>query len=528
MGPRLLPSPDIDAFGIGQGMKSALFVDFDNVYSGLRRLDPAAADRFALRALDWIQWLTQSLPAPPYAPEGAGRRLLVRRCYLNPQVYQRFRPAFNRAGFEIIDCPAMTSEGKTSTDIHMVLDIVEMLQHPVHYDEFIVFSADADFTPVLRKLRRWDRRTTVLAIGFPSAAYQACADLLIDQDEFVRAGLGFDRPEPVPPPAMPVRPKADVALDAGAFIAKVVASSCKPVSLPWIASKLPAEIEGLDPADWAGFTNFRALVDSLELETLVVQWDAGVVLDPLRHAAPQRIAGQARGSASPANGYAAIGELIRDELRAAGRPVSCSRLAQVIIEKQGAIAADWGGKGTFRRLLETLELGSLRIDWSTAGGVITDPAFPSAERCRGGDPLTSGWGRDQDLWPVVNLVHAATGLPTLSPGELSAVFAYLSLDLAEQPFQLSETGKRVRDRCREAGHAVSRSDVSFVLKGIQLGGHAFGAGADDRKSLAQRFIDSVLDLCRREQLVLDDTQSAHLRDWATRGGVGAGHGSAAA
>ncbi len=95
--------------------------------------------------------------------------MLVRRCYLNPQAYQRFRPSFNLAGFEIVDCPALTSEGKTSTDIHMVLDIVDLLQHETHYDEFIVFSADADFTPVLRKLRRWDRRTTVLAIGFPSA-----------------------------------------------------------------------------------------------------------------------------------------------------------------------------------------------------------------------------------------------------------------------------------------------------------------------------------------------------------------------
>lgn len=83
-------------------MKSALFVDLDNVYSGLRRLDPAAADRFGLRPLDWIRWLMQSLPAPPHAPAGAARRLLVRRCYLNPQVYQRFRPAFNRAslGFD--------------------------------------------------------------------------------------------------------------------------------------------------------------------------------------------------------------------------------------------------------------------------------------------------------------------------------------------------------------------------------------------------------------------------------------------
>ncbi len=64
---------------------------------------------------------------------------------------------------------------------------------------------------------------------------------------------------------------------------------------------------------------------------------------------------------------------------------------------------------------------------------------------------------------------------------------------------------------------MSRGDVSFVLKGIQLGGHDFGAGADDTQALAQRFVSSVLELCRREQLALDDGQSAQLRDWATRG-----------
>jgi hypothetical protein len=88
-------------------------------------------------------------------------------------------------------CPPVTSQGKTSTDIHMVKDIVDLLQHETRCDEFIVFSADADFTPVLRKLRRFDRRTAVLAIGFPSAAYQASADLLIDERLFLREALGL-------------------------------------------------------------------------------------------------------------------------------------------------------------------------------------------------------------------------------------------------------------------------------------------------------------------------------------------------
>ncbi len=497
-------------------MKSALFVDFDNVFSGLRRLDPAVAERFALRPLAWIDWLARSLPAPPHAPDGAVRRLLVRRCYLNPQVYQRFRPAFNRAGFEIIDCPAMTSEGKTSTDIHMVLDIVELLQHQVHYDEFIVFSADADFTPVLRKLRRWDRRTTVLAIGFPSAAYQASADLLIDQDEFVRAGLGFVETEPQAPTPAPQRSKGDVAKDVSAYISKAVAASGKAVSLPWLASKLPTEVAGLDPADWAGYTNFRALVDALKLDPLTVRWDLGVVSDPARHEVAERGTTQNKVAASPDNPFAGLSQLIREEVRAAGRPMPCGRLAQSIIDRQGAIAADWGGKGTFRRLLESLDLQPLCIDWAVAGGTISDPSFVNARSPVPGTEAMSDWGRDNDLLPLINLVHAATGLPLLSPVELWSVMHSLAQDVAQQPFQLSETGKRVRDRCRDDGHAVGRNDVSFVLKGIHLAGHAFGAGADDAMSLANRFTDSVLELCRREQLTLDDAQVAQLRDWSSR------------
>ena len=495
-------------------MKSALFVDFDNIYSGLKRLDVAAADRFAFQPQNWIRWLNESLPAPAHAPADTARRLLVRRCYLNPQVYQRFRPSFNRAGFEIVDCPAMTSEGKTSTDIHMVLDIVDLLQHEVHYDEFIVFSADADFTPVLRKLRRWDRRTTVLAIGFPSAAYQASADLLIDQDDFVRRGLGFDEPEQVLAPTTQSRPKDDVAKDVSAFIARAVAASARPVALPWLASKAPAEVPGLDVTDWAGFNSFRALVDSLALSGLLVRWDAGVVLDPGRHATPERAA--AAKPMNAANGMSAVVELVRNEVAAARRPVPCGRLAQLITDQHGAIAADWGGKGTFRRFLEALDLGPLRVDWSVAGGCVTDLQFPAEQPATSVGSNIPDWDPDNELLPVLNQVHDATGMPLLSPSELRAVLDCLIDDLSQQTFQLTETGKRVRDRCREAGYAVSRADVNFVLKGILLSGHAFGQGTDEPSTLGRCLLDSVLELCRREQLPLDESQTAQLGDWAER------------
>jgi uncharacterized LabA/DUF88 family protein len=278
-------------------MKSALFVDFDNVYSGLRKLDPQVAERFGRQPLEWVQWLARELALPDGALEATPRRLLVRRVYLNPQVYQRFRPAFNHAGFEIVDCPAMTSEGKTSTDIHMVLDMVDLLQHPVHVDEFIVFSADADFTPVLRKLRRWDRRTTVLAVGFPSAAYRASADLLIDPDLFVRDGLGLrEVDEPVAAASMSVAggdTAGGIGGSAGASptpetlaerIRAEVARADLPVPCARLAARLMAEHPGLAP-DWCGHGGFRRFLEALPLAPLRLDWSAsgGHLYDPDRH-----------------------------------------------------------------------------------------------------------------------------------------------------------------------------------------------------------------------------------------------------
>lgn len=498
-------------------MKSALFVDFDNVYSALRRLDPVVAERFAFQPINWMRWLTDSLMAPPHAPDGAKRRLLVRRCYLNPQAYQRFRPAFNRAGFEIIDCPPMTSEGKTSTDIHMVLDVVDLLQHEVHYDEFIVFSADADFTPLLRKLRRSDRRTTVLAVGFPSAAYQASADLLIDQDDFIRFGLGFAEPEPAPPSVAIAsgRSASDVNKDIRALITRYVADSSKPVSLSSLASKALKEVDGLDAATWAGYGGFKKLVEALQLPKLTVDWETGTVLDPLRHAASAQVQ-EASVKAVPLDAvFVEVTRLIESELDQAGRPVSCARLAQLIVDRYSTLAADWGGKGSFRKFLEALDLGRLEVSWENGGGQVRDPQAPAVALERPSDNRTPNWGLQAHLLPVIQQIQIATGMPLISPREMQGLLGALVTEVANQPFALSDTGKRVRDRCREAGLGVSRADVSYVLKGILIAGHEFSTGNDNVPALSSRFIESMRVICAGEQIALDEAAEAALREWSS-------------
>lgn len=504
----------------GLGLKSALFVDFDNVYSGLRKLDPAMADQFAQKPQRWMQWLVASLSLPEHAPEDARRRVLVRRCYLNPQVYQRFRPSFNLAGFEIIDCPSLTSEGKTSTDIHMVLDIIDLLQHEAHYDEFIVFSADADFTPVLRKLRRWDRRTTVLAIGFPSAAYRASADLLIDQDLFVRDALGFREEEtaasePVGVSSAPAT--AEVVRAARELVRRKVAESTAPVSLSQIASTILKEVEGIDATTWAGFGSFRQLVDESRFAPLVVSWEGGgVIFDPARHAKPEPAVKKVKVE----DEMNAVVRLIRAEVEAAVQPVPCARIAQLITSKHGAIAKDWNGLGSFRKMVEGLNLAPIRVDWVGAGGRILDPARHRLTPGNGAKmscAATTEWGRDIDLLPIASQIHDVTNAPLWPPADYQNLFRLLADDLAVQPFDIAETGKRVRDRIRAQGRPINRQSVNWILQGLIFRGHLFGRGEDDAMTFARKSADNIKSLCLREQMVIDAAMDGAILRWIVGG-----------
>ncbi len=464
-------------------MKSALFVDFDNVFTQLRALQPAAAERFARQPVEWMRWLVERLEVPDGHPDPAARRrVLVRRCYLNPNWYQQYRHAFLRAGFEIVDCPPVTSQGKTSTDIHMVLDIIELLQHETRYDEFIVLSADADFTPVLRKLRRYDRRTSVLAIGFPSAAYQASADLLIDERLFIEEALGLDgehadgaetRPTPGTPQAvvataefaapaaadLPALDAAQVA-DIAHRIEAAVAQSAHPVPAGPLALRLR---QAYGPAldTWNGHGLFKPFFRSLGLDRLVwLSGSGGRIADPDRHATGL-LASLPDGDAMP--------------------------------PEQDPPVPD------------TTDTVPAALGDDLAAGLTPAETAPS-------DPA---WAGHAAVLPLAREVSQLTGAPLLAPPVVRAVLDALCADLAQRPYEPTETARRVRTDClaRTPSIDVSLRDVVFLLRGMQLNGHVFGRGADDVHTLAQRLLNQVLFLCQREQLPLPADGLALLRQW---------------
>ena len=266
-------------------LRSALFVDFDNIFGGLQDLDPAAARRFATNPSALVRWLEQG------GDDWTGpfeRRFLMKYCYLNPEVHRNYRSYFASAGFRVVDCPSLTRQGKSAADIHLVLDVVDSLDHQTRFDEYIICSADADFTPLMARIRSHDRRTVMIAAGPSSSAYQAVRDQALTAIELVEALDATSPPRPRPekvtlddevatthsiPAASDLVAAADAVRRAvsaaGGAIGGAAAASAARLSVPEIA------------ADRWGGSGFSGFLAEHAKDLLLVPTDTGgIVLDP--------------------------------------------------------------------------------------------------------------------------------------------------------------------------------------------------------------------------------------------------------
>jgi hypothetical protein len=199
-------------------IKTAIFIDFDNFHSNLEKMNQRAAERFADDPAGWLEWfrLGRHVAQQEGEPAAEPRRLLLRRCYLNPDKFRRHRTAFVRAGFTVHDCPPLTTRGKNAADLWMTVDILDAIAHPTGFDEFIILASDADFTPVLLRLREHDRRTALINDPLMAAALRAACDVVVPQDRFMAEALGLPAEAPVEAATEPPAPGAMVAPVAAA------------------------------------------------------------------------------------------------------------------------------------------------------------------------------------------------------------------------------------------------------------------------------------------------------------------------
>lgn len=507
-------------------VRAALFVDFDNIYLGLQREDPGAAEQFATDPGHWLRWLQEKLSLD-HVGDATGapvrRRILFRRCYLNPSQFGRFRPYFTRSAFEVVDCPPLTSGGKTSADIQMVMDILDALNHATYFEEFIILSGDADFTPVLLRLSKHDRRSTVLAIGPASVAYKAACDLLIDQDTFLEEAMGLtvttssgaEGPRNTVMQEL-LRRIADKVYEKASAIGELVATD-----LPGIYREFS---EFTSSTNWLGFNSLRGMTSAViqvrrDLEMLEgdpwrVRVGEGPIDDEETGGRPSVMA-ISRERPQPA-AFTALTEEILEYVRMlvseSEVAVPMARAAQMVISRFGEEVLDsrWAGAGTFRDLLEGSEGGGFEVS-ALKPGYLYDPQRHQLPANGRPDELPS---TDPKLSSLAWRVHQLTDTPYLTPGEYALIFRHISEEVRKNGYFLTRTSKAVRDRCIEEGATVARASVNFILRGITFGGHRFGQnGGDHAVTLAQSFFKNVLGLCDSAGLTLTAEEHDILSEW---------------
>ncbi len=130
----------------------------------------------------------------PCPPEGLNRlfadfsqrgTLAVKRAYADWLRFPAARQLLLANQVEMIELPCAT-KGKNSADIRLVVDAMEFVFTKPHISTFVVVSGDADFLPLLSRLREHNKQTIVVSRTKNLHAYlRTHCDEFIDGDAYL-------------------------------------------------------------------------------------------------------------------------------------------------------------------------------------------------------------------------------------------------------------------------------------------------------------------------------------------------------
>lgn len=168
----------------GRRKKCALLIDFDNVLG-------MTSGEFTTSIAKWMEWLEDGA----FDGDRLKRKFVIKRVYWNP-LYDRYRDVFEAAGFEAFSCGAIAKSKKSSADIVITLDAVDIAADTKGLQEIILLTSDTDFVPVVNRLQ--ERELEVVAMGHeqnPTAeVYRKYADNVVLRNDFMDA-FKYERPK---------------------------------------------------------------------------------------------------------------------------------------------------------------------------------------------------------------------------------------------------------------------------------------------------------------------------------------------
>lgn len=563
----------------GRAFLSAVFVDYDNIYLSLKRKNEEAAKRFARDAGSWIKGIESGalITSTNGTFASEQRRIVMNRCYGNPvprrnqsdnstdmNSFPFVRHHFLRAGFEIIDCPPLTAQLKNSSDIRMVMDVVDYLAHGTHFDEFVILSGDADFTPVLHRLRAHARRTVIFANDYTAAPYTAISDGEVRESDLIallleqQGEIGAAAPAPLIASQAKALVLPEVDRDALrheiiADVVQAVQASPSPVPLEVLADRAVRSI-GHDrtvATSWAGAGSFRdllaqALPDDLRLS----DQPPYLVIDTRRHLqakraaplpempdtrdmremAPSRaVAPPSPGPATTRGGFAepavSHGNLTR-------RPQPAFDHHEEDFRPERALMPPAASTPDPRSLTATPRYSQSDTpirEPSHRPSTISAPLKPAQAPKPAAPPQMAGSlhgtstpaaatapARPKEggsaIQQSIARIHEACQAPPLAPPEYRTLFEVMALEINENNLLGAQTIQNVLRRAQEHGLELRRDDVRFVMDVVSEADPWFEQGAS-ANLFAGRFRNFVVARCRGQGLKLSADELDLIEAW---------------
>jgi NYN domain len=444
---------------------TALFIDFDNIYISLLSRDRFAATHFATNPVAWTSALlegglsTSAVNTGGIAPR---RRMVIARVYGNPVLKNKDRSSFAyvrnhfmHAGYEVIDCPPLTNQLKNGSDIRMVLDMRDLLDHTPTIDEFVIMSGDSDFVPILLRLRAHDRRTMIYGGIQTAKSYTSLADEIITEDtlvSFLHQSAGSPAPNfnKTTDGRRPVDPLAEARNEIIAEVAKIVENSDKPVPMEILATSVRNAVGLKRTIDtkWAGHGQFSLLLAQALSEEFVLSEKAPFMV--------------------------------------------------------------WHKKLHKKPELNPEKLSVKLLDTRTQNKPANDDQLENSEAS--GKTADVEDTKQSSVKTVMDNILQITDIPPLSARYYQRLFQLITEEISENGFVFAKTAENTAARGTKIKLPVDPSHVQAILHRIRRHGHWF-SDTDGPEVLAKAFRDSVISQCLEAGLVLTDSQLDMIDGW---------------
>lgn len=514
----------------GRPCLSAVFVDYDNIYLSLKRKSEEAAKRFAKDASVWLRAIeTGRLITATNTPfDGGGRRIVMNRCYGNPvprrnahdnstdmNSFPFVRHHFLRAGFEVIDCPPLTAQLKNSSDIRMVMDVRDYLTHETYFDEFIILSGDADFTPVLHRLRAHARRTVIFANDFTAAPYTAISDGEVREGDLINLILNGELPDEAAAaaaiPATPALKVEDVQREILDEVVAGVRASISPVPLEALADRALRALghEKTIATGWGGAGSFRELLrKQLPAEIKLTDEPPYLAFDPKRHGGDgEAIALEARDPApaiaAPPAAPAQAAPTQAAAAPAEPTPAPATRARSAKAAAKSAKAASAAAPAPEGAPVTASTPPTVPAPVVAAAPPPPPPPVPSA-------------ASSAAIQQSIARIQEACQAPPLAPPEYRLLFEVMAKEISDNDLIGAQTLANITQRAQERGLAVRRDDVRFVLEVVSEADPWFEQGAS-ANLFAGRFRNFVVARCRGQGLNLSADELDLIDAWFAGG-----------